>query len=93
MAGAGYMEIHAAGGGIHFTVGHTQRASEQELLDLMYQRLSHMSRAGTTLVECKSGYGLNVETEVKMLKVIEKARKFGLVDISSTYCGAHAVPR
>ena len=52
-----------------------------------------MSRAGTTLVECKSGYGLDTDNEVKMLKVIEQGRSLGLVDISSTFCGAHAVPK
>lgn len=48
---------------------------------------------GTTLVECKSGYGLDLDNEIKMLKVIEKARRKKKIDISSTYCGAHAVPK
>ena len=54
-----------------------------------------MSQAGTTLAEIKSGYGLDTETEIKMLEVIEEARKDSQVkvDISSTYCGAHAVPK
>ncbi|XP_051889923.1 probable imidazolonepropionase isoform X2 [Pristis pectinata] len=93
LEGASYMEIHNAGGGIHFTVEHTRKASEEELFDSLKQRLLCMLRAGTTLVECKSGYGLNLDTEAKMLRVIERARRELSVGISSTYCGAHSVPR
>ena len=49
--------------------------------------------SGTTLVECKSGYGLNLDTEVKMLKVIERGKRQLKIDVSSTYCGAHSVPK
>lgn len=52
-----------------------------------------MIRNGTTLVEIKSGYGLNWENELKMLRVIEKAKTMFSIDISSTYCGAHAIPK
>ncbi|XP_029637099.1 probable imidazolonepropionase [Octopus sinensis] len=93
LSGASYMEVHQAGGGIHFTVEHTQKASEDELLESLKERLWQMLQAGTTLVECKSGYGLNTNTEVKMLTVIERARKEVPIDISSTFCGAHAVPK
>ncbi|XP_033880346.3 probable imidazolonepropionase [Acipenser ruthenus] len=93
LAGATYMEVHQAGGGIHFTVEHTRQASEAELLASLKQRLQRMLRTGTTLVECKSGYGLELDTEVKMLSVIERARKDLLIGISSTYCGAHSVPK
>ena len=87
------MDVHKAGGGIHFTVEHTRAASEEALYELFERRLVGMIRCGTTLVECKSGYGLDVDTEVKMLKVIERAKRETNVDISSTYCGAHAVPK
>ncbi|KAK1169029.1 putative imidazolonepropionase [Acipenser oxyrinchus oxyrinchus] len=93
LAGATYMEVHQAGGGIHFTVEHTRQASEAELLASLKQRLLRMLRTGTTLVECKSGYGLEQDTEVKMLSVIERARKDLPIGISSTYCGAHSVPK
>ncbi|XP_015668127.1 probable imidazolonepropionase [Protobothrops mucrosquamatus] len=93
LAGASYMDIHQAGGGIHFTVEKTQKAQEDELLKSFKIRLLRMLRAGTTLVECKSGYGLNLETEIKMLRVIEQAKKELGIGISSTYCGAHAVPK
>ena len=86
-------EVHAAGGGIHFTVEKTRQASEQELLDLLVPRLWRMLRAGTTTVECKSGYGLNTGAELKMLRVLEAARPVLPIEISSTFCGAHAVPR
>nr|XP_053653243.1 probable imidazolonepropionase [Cherax quadricarinatus] len=93
LAGASYMEVHDAGGGINFTVEHTRAATEDDLLKLLLPRLQRMTRAGTTLVECKSGYGLDVQTEVKMLRVLEKARPHANLTISSTFCGAHSVPR
>uniref|UniRef100_A0A4X1SLM0 imidazolonepropionase n=1 Tax=Sus scrofa TaxID=9823 RepID=A0A4X1SLM0_PIG len=77
LAGATYMEIHQAGGGINFTVERTRQASEEELFRSLQQRLGCMMRAGSTLVECKSGYGLSLETELKMLRVIERARREG----------------
>ncbi|XP_009084902.3 probable imidazolonepropionase [Serinus canaria] len=93
LAGASYMEIHQAGGGIHFTVEHTRKATEDELLATLEQRLGRMLRAGSTLVECKSGYGLDLDMELKMLRAIERARGSSAIGISSTYCGAHAVPK
>ncbi|XP_045147300.1 probable imidazolonepropionase [Echinops telfairi] len=93
LAGASYMDIHQAGGGINFTVECTRQASEDELFDSFQQRLQCMMRAGTTLVECKSGYGLNLQTELKMLRVIARAQRELEVSISATYCGAHSVPR
>ncbi|KAM4882269.1 putative imidazolonepropionase isoform 2-T2 [Thomomys bottae] len=93
LSGATYMDIHRAGGGIHFTVERTRQASEEALFLALQQRLECMMRAGTTLVECKSGYGLDLETELKMLRVIERARRELPLGISATYCGAHAVPK
>ncbi|KAM9402457.1 LOW QUALITY PROTEIN: putative imidazolonepropionase [Salvelinus alpinus] len=92
LAGATYMDVHRAGGGIHFTVEHTRAALPSTLL-ASDSRLGRMQRAGTTLVECKSGYGLELQTELKMLEVIETARRTLPINISSTYCGAHAVPK
>ncbi|KAG8439601.1 hypothetical protein GDO86_005692 [Hymenochirus boettgeri] len=93
LAGATYMDIHQAGGGINYTVEHTSAASEEELYNSFKHRLERMLRAGTTLVECKSGYGLKLKTELKMLKVIERAQRELDIAISSTYCGAHSVPK
>ncbi|KAL0962902.1 hypothetical protein UPYG_G00346920 [Umbra pygmaea] len=93
LAGATYMDVHRAGGGIHFTVEHTRAAPASTLLASLTGRLARMQRAGTTLVECKSGYGLELQTELKMLEVIEAARCTLPINISSTFCGAHAVPK
>uniref|UniRef100_A0AAV2IT61 Probable imidazolonepropionase n=1 Tax=Knipowitschia caucasica TaxID=637954 RepID=A0AAV2IT61_KNICA len=93
LAGASYMDVHRAGGGIHFTVGHTRAAEVSDLVSSLSSRLKRMLRTGTTLVECKSGYGLELHTEMKMLEVIEEARRTLPINISSTYCGAHAVPK
>lgn len=87
------MEVHQAGGGIYYTVDHTTEASEGELYTLLQARLMEMLRCGTTLVEAKSGYGLDPENELKMLRVIQHAKKTLPIEISSTFCGAHAVPR
>ena len=87
------MEIHEKGGGIHFTVEHTRRASSEQLYDGLAKRLWAMLQCGTTTVEAKSGYGLETESEVKMLKVINQAKKKHPIGISSTYCGAHAIPQ
>ncbi|XP_070559217.1 probable imidazolonepropionase [Ptychodera flava] len=93
LAGASYMEVHQAGGGINFTVEHTRKASEERLYELFKDRLERMLKCGTTLVECKSGYGLDLDTEIKMLKVIQKAKKELPIEISSTFCGAHSIPK
>lgn len=93
LAGATYMEVHKAGGGINFTVEKTKKATEKELYDLLMPRLHRMLKAGTTTAECKSGYGLETEAEIKMLKVLEKAKKHQPVEISSTFLGAHSVPK
>lgn len=86
------MDVHKMGGGINFTVRHTQQASEGALYSSLTARLRQMVTSGTTLVECKSGYGLDLENEMKMLRVLDQARRREKIDISSTYCGAHAVP-
>lgn len=69
LAGATYMDIHKAGGGIGFTVRKTKEASQEELERSLATRFTRMLRHGTTLCEAKSGYGLELDTELKMLKV------------------------
>lgn len=73
LAGATYMDIHKMGGGIGFSVRHTKEASEEHLLSLLRERLTRMQRFGTTLAEAKTGYGLDAETELKMLRVLTQA--------------------
>ena len=87
------MDIHAKGGGIHYTVSCVHQATPDQLFSSLSQRLSAMLQLGTTLVEAKSGYGLDLENELKMLRAIERAKKEHPISVSSTYCGAHAVPK
>lgn len=87
------MDVHKAGGGIYYTVDCTKSASEDDLLTLLQGRLQEMLCCGTTLVEAKSGYGLDPETEIKMLRVIQRAKETMPIEISPTFCGAHAVPK
>lgn len=91
-AGATYQEIAAAGGGIKSTVKATRVASEDELYRsaLRYQRW--FLEAGTTTIEAKSGYGLTVEDELKMLRVIHRLNKETPVDYVPTFLGAHCRP-
>lgn len=91
LAGATYEQVHKKGGGINHTVQHTRDCSEDELLRLLLGRLDRMFKCGTTHVEIKSGYGLDVETEMKMLRVIANARRIHPIGISSTFL-AHSVP-
>lgn len=93
LSGATYMDIHKMGGGIGFTVECTKQSSEKELLDLFLSRLDRMLKYGTTTVEGKSGYGLETETEMKMLKVLHNAGKHHPMEIISTYLGAHSIPK
>ena len=86
------MDIHSSGGGIYYTVGCVRQAHVDQLASFS-DRLSAMMRCGTTTVEAKTGYGLDLESEVKMLRAIERVRKEHPISVSVTYCGAHAVPK
>ena len=90
--GKTYLEILVDGGGIHSTVRSTRDASYEELFILGMKRLDRIAKNGTTTVEIKSGYGLNEETELKILQVTAKLEKEHPLDIISTYLGAHTVP-
>ncbi|DBA04078.1 TPA: hypothetical protein N0F65_009425 [Lagenidium giganteum] len=90
LAGATYMEVHAMGGGINCSVRATRESSEEELSKLLVCRLDRMLRAGTTLIEAKSGYGLERDTELKMLRVLHNVKH--PVEIVSNYLGGHSVP-
>ena len=92
LAGARYLDILAAGGGIISTVKATRAASLEELTAITRQRLATMLLHGTTTVEAKSGYGLTKEDELKQLKAAADAGAGGPVDVVSTFMGAHAVP-
>lgn len=90
--GADYMEIMAAGGGIASSVRSTRAASLQELVAVGRQRLGWMLNLGVTTVECKSGYGLDLETELKQLEAVRILQNKQPVELVSTFLGAHAWP-
>ena len=93
LKGLTYMDILKKGGGIVYTVNETRRASETDLLKQSSKRLDNMLLHGTTTCEAKSGYGLNTDTELKILKINKKLDENHPVDIVSTFLGAHAVPK
>ncbi len=92
LRGTSYMEIMAAGGGIRNTMRATRSASEDELVRQTLPHLAEMLALGTTTVEIKSGYGLNLDAELKMLRVMETLERAQPVAIVPTFLGAHAVP-
>lgn len=92
LTGRTYQEILADGGGILRTVRAVRGASDATLLEDLLGHLDAMLAAGTTTVEVKSGYGLDVETELRMLEVIDRADEEHPVDVVPTFMGAHAVP-
>lgn len=92
LEGASYAEIAARGGGIASTVSATRAASEDELFAQAVPRILALLAEGVTTLEIKSGYGLDTENEIKMLRVAAKLeREFGL-RIQKTFLGAHALP-
>lgn len=92
LEGATYMEIMNAGGGIHATARMTREATEEELVQQTSKRLDSFLDHGVTTVEGKSGYGMNLETELKQLRVMKELGRRHPVDIVPTFMGAHAVP-
>ncbi len=90
--GATYEEIAASGGGIRSTVRKTRAATEDELLDQGMKHARWFLQNGTTTVEAKSGYGLSVEDELKILRVIRKLNAESAIEFVPTFLGAHAVP-
>ncbi len=92
LAGATYAEIAAAGGGILHTVRATRDATEDALAAATRERLDHMLRSGTTTAEVKSGYGLDPESEIKMLRVVRRLDREHPVDLVPTFMGAHEIP-
>jgi len=92
LAGATYAEIAEGGGGILSTVRATRDASEDALADATRVRLDQMLACGTTTCEAKSGYGLQADTELKMLRVIRRLNAEHQMDLVSTFMGAHEIP-
>jgi imidazolonepropionase len=92
LAGKGYMEILEGGGGILNTLKATRLATQDELRSNAFSYAESMLTSGTTTIEAKSGYGLDVENEVKMLQVVEALRNKLPSEFASTFMGAHAIP-
>ena len=90
--GKSYKEIAASGGGILSTMKATRAATKKELLRAAERRLNEMMKHGTTTAEIKSGYGLTVDDEIKMLDVIHDLRRDHYVTVLPTFLGAHAFP-
>jgi len=91
--GLSYAEIAAKGGGILNSARKLNEATEDELFNLAWKRLEEVSKLGTAAIEIKSGYGLSVEGELKMLRVIKKLKEKSSLSIKATFLGAHTYPQ
>lgn len=92
-AGKTYLEIAENGGGIWSSVRHTRQASEEELLKTTLERINFLISLGITTIEIKSGYGLDLENELKMLRVIKKAQEVTKATLVPTCLSAHLKPK
>ena len=92
LAGASYAQIAASGGGIVKTVAATRAASEAELIAGARPRLDAMLACGTTTAEAKSGYGLETESELRMLRAIRRLGAVQPIELTATFMGAHEIP-
>lgn len=90
--GMTYLQIAASGGGIRSTVRRTREASEDELLELGKTRARRLIEHGTTTVEAKSGYGLTIDDELKILRVIRRLNHETALELIPTFLGAHEIP-
>lgn len=93
LEGATYMDIMNAGGGIHATTRMTREATEEELIEQTTRRLDSFLKHGVTTVEGKSGYGLDLETELKQLRAMKRLNESHPIDLVPTFMAAHAVPQ
>ncbi len=93
LKGFSYEEITKQGGGIFSTVEKVRETAEVKLLEHGLQYLEKMARSGTTAVEIKSGYGLDFENEIKMLRVIQRLKPIVPQTLYATFLGAHAIPK
>lgn len=92
LKGASYEEIAAKGGGILNSAKKLQNTCEEELLESALKRADEIIKMGTGAIEIKSGYGLTVDAELKMLRVIKKLDELSPLTIKATFLGAHAIP-
>ncbi len=92
ISGLSYEEIARRGGGILNSVARLRQTSEDDLFEQAKGRLFEIISQGTGAVEIKSGYGLDLENELKMLRVIRRLKELDLIPVAATFLGAHAVP-
>jgi imidazolonepropionase len=90
--GRSYLDIAKAGGGILSTVKATRQATEDELFEKSYGLLEEIQQRGVTAIECKSGYGLTLEDELKQLRVYKRLKEKTDIHVVSTFLGAHTIP-
>lgn len=93
LGGKTYLEIAREGGGILYSVEKTRQASEDELKESLIKRANRHFEEGVTTCEVKSGYGLNVDDELKMLRAIQKANEITAINLISTCLAAHTIPK
>lgn len=93
LRGASYLDIAAQGGGILNSAIRLEQTDENQLFDDAYLRLQNLMKMGTGALEIKSGYGLSLAAELKMLRVIRKIREMAPIPIKATFLGAHAIPK
>ena len=92
LAGASYQEIAENGGGILSSIKDVRNASEDELVERVKKRMTRFIKLGTTTIEAKSGYGLDTDSELKSLRVLDRVNRDHPIDIIPTFLGAHAFP-
>lgn len=92
LQGLSYMEILSKGGGIADTVRQTRKASDEDIIEQTKSRLDRMTESGTTTFEIKSGYGLSLDDEIRLLSILQKIRDTSNFDIVPTLLSAHALP-
>ena len=92
LQGVSYQEIAKKGGGINSSIQEVRNATVDELVEAVTKRMDRFIKLGTTTIEAKSGYGLNVESELKSLKALDIVNNNHLIDIIPTFLGAHAFP-
>ena len=92
LSGVSYSEIKRMGGGINLSARHIREATEDDLLNNLLNFASRFIECGTTSIEVKSGYGLDLENELKILRVIKKASEMADIEMIPTFLGAHSIP-
>ena len=92
LSGHSYDDIYKNGGGITSSIKGVREASDKTLIDSVFNRMNRFLSLGTTTVECKTGYGLSLDSELKSLKILDEVNKNHEIDIIPTFMGAHAFP-